>query len=69
VFYDAVSLKIRPLLWQYITEEVFKKMIQAKLMVASSSDTLGEAVKTHDQKQLTFEEKNASKPLQRGYYP
>ena len=44
MFCDAVSLEMKALFWQCITEEVFKKMIQAKLKAASSSDTLGRGV-------------------------
>jgi len=59
VFCDAVSLEMKPLFWQYITKEVFKKILQVKVKAASSADILGEDVDVHDQEELTFEEKNA----------
>ena len=58
-FCDAVSLEMKPLFWQYITEEVFKKILQVKIKAISSTDILGEDVNVHDQDELTFEEKNA----------
>jgi len=41
----------------YITEEVFKKMLQTKVKAASNMDALGEATNVHDG-ELFFEEKN-----------
>ena len=53
---DALSLEIKPLFWQYITEEIFKKLLQARVKAASTTDTLD--IDVHDE-ELSFEEKNA----------
>ena len=55
-FCDALSLEIKPLFWQYVTEEIFKKLLQARVKAASTTDTLD--IDVHDE-ELSFEEKNA----------
>ena len=55
-FCDALSLEIKPLFWQYVTEEIFKKLLQARVKAASTTDTLN--IDVHNE-ELSFEEKNA----------
>jgi len=47
-FCDAVGLEMKPLLWHFVTKEVFKKILQAKVKAACSIDASGEAVNAQD---------------------
>ena len=58
-FCDTLSLEMKSLFWQYITEEVFKRMLQAKVKAAGQSSSSGEADDDVQDVVLTFEEKNA----------
>ena len=56
-FCDTLSLEMKSLFWQYITEEVFKRMLRAKVKAAGQSSSSGEAEDDVQDVVLTFEER------------
>jgi len=54
-FCSSIELESNPLFWQYVTEEIFKKMLHAKLQSMQQTTSQDST----DAAELTFEERNA----------
>ena len=54
-FCDQVDVEMNPLFYQYITEEIFKKMLRAKLKTTSAQEGADSSKVEHG---LTFKEQN-----------
>ena len=61
-FCISIELETNPLFWQYVTEEIFKKMLHTKLqsLQQSSSATSQDSRHSTETLEPTFEERNAT---------
>ena len=57
-FCGSIGLEVNPLFWQYVTEEIFKKMLHIKLQSLRQPSNSG-SKDTETVSELTFEERSA----------